>query len=256
LRASNVRASERAMCERAHVTCASEHMYDRANVRPSKCASEQMCDLAGSRGGFGGSPPDNPLACPLPPQKGTPPSLALARQQPPSVALASLASPRCTAPTRRRRPQQDPRLQLQRGARHTGRQARRGGARRVGGARGLLLRAQERGGRRQLRGHRAVLPHRVVQRIARPQPGAAPAGRAKARGRSGRRRLPPPPPLRLPRPPHRALPVQGQGCRAAASQQQQQISHSRERAQRRPLRRCRAGQHHARRRALPARLGR
>jgi hypothetical protein len=32
---------------------------------------EHMCNIAGSGEEFGGSPPDNPLACPLPPQKST-----------------------------------------------------------------------------------------------------------------------------------------------------------------------------------------
>jgi hypothetical protein len=38
---------------------------------PTATPAEHMCDLAGSRGGFGGSPPDNPRFYPLPPQKSS-----------------------------------------------------------------------------------------------------------------------------------------------------------------------------------------
>jgi hypothetical protein len=58
------RASERS-ATREHV-----RIGHRAQVRPSACAAERMCDVAGRRGGSGGLPPTAPeRSSPLLPQK-------------------------------------------------------------------------------------------------------------------------------------------------------------------------------------------
>ena len=67
--------------------CATEHACNRARVQPSTRATEHVCNRARveprrPRGGFGGSPPDNPLACPLLPQKSTLFALALRSRAP------------------------------------------------------------------------------------------------------------------------------------------------------------------------------
>jgi hypothetical protein len=85
----STRATEHA-CNRARVqpsTRATEHACNRARVQPSTRATEHVCNRARveprrPRGGFGGSPPDNPLACPLLPQKSTLFALALRSRAP------------------------------------------------------------------------------------------------------------------------------------------------------------------------------